>query len=295
MKQVFSIFLFLIPIMIFGQAKKTLKEKLWERVKPCFSMFEDMDDDGTLDFDQIDDARNGYLQISGEWPTCGCSCSSTVGAFKNSRGEYTFLQSDAVVCDWERRISSNRPIEDLLPEGFGIHAFTSGPIEDHLNGSAFFLDVEIPQKGTDTKVKLELIPFGLSVKGDQIIGFEYKQQQPYKSFRGIRKIAANVEKEATIDHILNGDFEKISVADQQLIQNQIDIEGIGFNSQSELRDALIMLENIYEIYNQLKTKELTLGWNRMESRFFIKRKGKPVEKESFINFLLKNPYWDVMC
>ncbi|GAB5554542.1 MAG: hypothetical protein Sapg2KO_41330 [Saprospiraceae bacterium] len=258
-------------------------------------MFEDMDDDGVLDFDQIDDARNGYLQISGSWPTCGCSCSSTVGAYKNSKGDYTFLQSDQVICDWERKISSNRPIEDLLPEGFGIHSFTSEPVEDQLNGSAFFLDFEIPRKGTDTKVKLELIPFGLFVKGDQLIGFGYKQQQPYKRFHGIRKIAANLENVATMDHLLNGRFDKISLADQQLIQNQINKEGIGFNTQSELRESLIMLENIYEIYKQLETTELTLGWNRTESRFFIKGKGEELEKQSFIDFLLTSPYWDVMC
>lgn len=295
MKHLLSIVLCLIPLLAFTQSKKSLKEILWEKVNPCYSMFEDMDDDGALDFDKIDDARNGYLQISGTWPTCGCSCSSTVGAYKNAQGAYTFLQSDQVVCDWERKISSNRPIKDLLPEGFGIHSFTSAPVEDQLNGSAFFLDFEIRQKGTDTKVQLELIPFGLSVKGDQLIGFEYKQQQPYKRFQGIREIATNLEKETTIEYLLNGDFEKISPADQQLVQNQITPAGIGFKTLSELREGLVMLENIYEIYNRLETNELTLGWNRTASRFFIKAKGKRIEKISFIDFLLNSPYWDVMC
>lgn len=295
MKYLLGVMLCLIPSLVFTQTQKSLKDILWEKVNSCYSRFDDMDDDGVLDFDKIDDARNGYLQISGSYPTCGCSCSATVGAYKNSKGAYTFLQSDQFSCDWVRKVSSNRPIEDLLPEGFGLHSFTSQSFEDQLNGSAFFLDFEIPRKGTDTKVKLELIPFGLSMKGEPLIVYEYKQQQPYKHFGGIRSIARNLENEETIDHLLNGDFEKISSADQKLIQNQISSGGIGFNSESELREGLIMLENIYEIYNQLETRELILGWNRTASRFFIKGKGKKIEKQSFIDFLLTSPYWDVMC
>lgn len=132
MTKILSIFLIILPLLGHGQTQNPLSNILWDRVNHCYSQFEDMDEDGLPDFDKVDDSRNGYLKIWGEWPTCGCGCSSTVGAYKNSQGAYTILQSDQANCSWERKLSSNRELSDILPESFGIQSFSSTPIEETL-------------------------------------------------------------------------------------------------------------------------------------------------------------------
>ena len=93
MKFLIRLLFMLIPIIGMGQNKNTLSKMLWDRVGVCFSNFEDMDEDGSPDFDKIDDSKNGYLKISGSFPTCGCTCASAVAAYKNAAGSYTALRS----------------------------------------------------------------------------------------------------------------------------------------------------------------------------------------------------------
>ncbi|SHJ98109.1 hypothetical protein SAMN04488028_102365 [Reichenbachiella agariperforans] len=285
----------LIPAIGFGQSQKTLSEILWSRVNSCYSMFEDMDDDGIPDFNKIDDSKNGYLKISGSWPTCGCSCSSEVGAFKNSSGSYIILQSDEVECCWERRISSNHDLIEILPDGFGINNFTSEPIKSDMDYSVFFLGIEIPRIGTDTKVKIELIPFGLFPKGVNLICFEYQQENHHKYLYGIRDVAKEMSDIETINYLLNGSFDKISPTDNLLISKEIGTDDSRFKSMEEMREYLIQLKNTYDLYCKLKTNELILGWNRNESKFYIKDEGEKIQQITFRDFLINNRYWSWMC
>jgi len=85
----------LFPALSFGQKSTSLSEQLWSRVKFCYDMFEDNDEDGKPDFKKIDDSKNGYLKIFGVTPPCGCACNATVGAYKQKDGKYSFLQSDS--------------------------------------------------------------------------------------------------------------------------------------------------------------------------------------------------------
>lgn len=295
MKLILRLLFLLIPVFSFAQTQNSLSEILWSRVTSCYSMFEDMDDDGVPDFSEIDDSKNGYLQISGGWPTCGCSCTSTVGAYKNSTGDYTLLQSDEMNCDWARKVSSNKEMSTILPDGFGINSFASLPIVEKSDSPLFFIDFEIPHVGTDTKVKIELIPFGLFPEGEQIICFEYKQEETQKSLRGISNIAKNLTDDNTINHLLNGDFNKINSSDNKLIINEIGTDNSRFVSMQEIQKYVKKLKQIYDVYTILDTNELTLGWNRIESRFYIKEKGKKLSKTSFKEFLVENVYWGWLC
>ena len=67
MKNILLFFVIVIPSLVCGQKQETLSGILWGRVNNCYSMFEDMNDDGVLDFNKIDDSQNGYLKISGSW------------------------------------------------------------------------------------------------------------------------------------------------------------------------------------------------------------------------------------
>lgn len=295
MKNFILILIVIIPSIGFGQTPKTLSEILWSRVNNCYSMFEDWDDDGVPEFDKIDDSKNGYLKISGSWPTCGCSCSSEVGAYKNGNREYIILQSDRVECSWERKVSSNKDLKSVLPLNFGINQFTSEEIDWKNDYSIFYVDVEIPRIGTDTKVRIELVPFGLLPQGENPICFEYKQEKPNKSLHGIRNVAKEMSDENTINYLLEGSFEKISSEDNQLISKEIGTDDSRFKSIAEIQEYLLHLKTVYDIYSGLKTNELIFGWNRNESRFFIKEEGERLPQISFVEFLIDNKYWSWMC
>ncbi len=261
-------------------------------------MFEDMDEDGFTDFNKIDDSQNGYLMISGGWPTCGCSCSSAVSAYKNQEGKYIILQSDKVLCSWERRIYSNKELKEILPISFGINSFISGQITEKISYPVLFLDFEIPHIGTDTKVTIELVPFGLKPDGNELYCFEYKENGGYsncKSIYRIADIAQEIKDDNTLDYLVKGDFDKISKSDNNIILKAIGDDDSRFKSKEEIQQYLRELKKIYNIYLMLETTELTLGWNRQDSKFFIKDKGNKPDKLVFKDFLIKNKYWSPMC
>jgi hypothetical protein len=287
-------FLFL-PIFSFAQVN-TLNDQLWTRVMTCYDMFEDSNEDGLPDFDKIDDAKNGYLKISGTWPTCGCSCNSTVGAYKNKKGTYTMLQSDGVTCSWERKISSDRNLIDVLPAGFGLENFSNQDLNSEILAPAFFFNFDIPRYGTETKVSIELVPFGLTPDGEDIHCFEYKEDTENGnviSLLSIRDIAEQIKNEKTLDYILSGEFDKILDVDMIAIERTFD-ENF-FTSIEDIREHLWTLKKIYNIYNKLEYTELTLDWNIENSRFYIKSKGKKAVKMSFRQFLKDGLYWNPIC
>ncbi|MGB1217431.1 MAG: hypothetical protein ACPG5P_06120, partial [Saprospiraceae bacterium] len=251
MKHISLVLVVIIPILGFGQTQQTLSKILWSRVNNCYSMFEDWNEDGVPEFDKIDDAKNGYLKISGSWPTCGCSCSSEVGAYKDNDGEYTILQSDEIVCSWERKISSNKELKDILPLDFGVNSFMIEHIDDKSYAPIFLIDFEIPRIGTDTKVRLELIPLGLFPQGDNLICFEYKEQQARKPLHGIRNIAKEIADTNSLTHLLNGDFDKISAVDKDLISKEIGTADSHFKSITEIQEYLIKLKKTYDVYANL--------------------------------------------
>lgn len=282
----------------FGQTQESLSDILWNSVNSCYSNFEDMNDDGVPDFKKIDDSKNGYLQISGSWPTCGCSCSSTVGAYKNSKGKYVLLQSDRVLCSWERRISSNKNLSEILPKDFGINEFTIEKINNTFGYSIFFFEIEIPRIGTDTKVKIELVPFGLKPEEKKLGCFSYKELERFsncKSLYEIERIARKIESDETIDHILSGNFEKISENDYDIVEGAIGTSSSRFDSKAELQKYCFELEEIFKIYQSLDCLEIVLGWNREESKFYVKEKKGSPSNISFREFLKTNKYWSPNC
>lgn len=280
---------------LYTQAQSSLSKTLWNRVNKCYSNFEDMDDDGFPDFDLIDDTKNGFLHIYGEWPTCGCSCSSTVGAYKNKNGAYIFLQADEYVCSWEKKISSNKLLKDILPANFGINSFTSQKIAEKAENAILFANFDVPQKGTDTRVKLELIPFGIFQKGNNFVCLEYVQGESAKSLIGIRGIAEGMADTNTLNYLLKGSFDKINAADMKLISSKIREGVYYFSSLKEIQHYLTQLHKAYIIYSKLEVDELLLGWDKEKSKFYIKEKGKKISHTTFAKFLLANSYWDYMC
>lgn len=294
MKHLFLILTIAVPLITFAQKQEVLSSILWSRVSKCHAMFEEMNSD----FNKVDDSKNGYLEISGEFATCGCSCHSTVGAYKNSEDAYVILQSDEFVCAWEKSISSNLALKEILPIDFGIKSFTLKPIKHEFKHPIFFLNFEIPRIGTDTKVTIELIPFGLNPEGKALACFNYAELEGHsnsKSLYEIEKIARRIESDKTLDYIISGNFNEISNHDSKIINEAIGKGSDKFDSKTELQNYFLELKAIFDTYQSLDFLQITLGWNRQESKFYVKAKKENTLSITFRKFLKENKYWSPVC
>lgn len=284
----------------FTSAQNSLSEQLWERVKNCNLALEDMDDDGMIDYETfIDDSKNGYLSISGSYPTCGCSCSSTVGAFKTAKGAYVFLDQSYWSCSWEHQISSNRPLNALFPSNLEKELF--GENEKSTDRAFFYLSLKIPQFGTLTEVEIKTIPFGLKVATEgSLITYGYSQEknvETYASYQ-IEMISRDCEHPETIEHLLNRTYDQIDAGDMELIQGVIkknDYDDSRFASIEDISLQMNLLKRAYEAYGSLQYDKITLGWDKSKEQFYIKSKDRKPMKMSFKEFIEEMIYWSPIC
>jgi hypothetical protein len=281
-----------------GQASQTLGGQLWERAEKCYSMFEDDDDDGKVDYEElIDDAQNGYLKVSGSYPTCGCGCTSEIGAYADQSGQYTFIEKEAWSCSWTERIHSNKSLESVLPDDLVSHGFFAGKPDVNNEIAPFYLDIEIPRVGTDTTVSLKLIPFGLMVKSKGLLVYDYSEEDNSNSkpLYNVSDIARKVRNPQTLDNIVSGQFDKIPPSDMLVINEAIGDDLDKFKSKEELRKYLKELKTAHDLYTLIKHNTLLLKWNRDTGKFSIKEKGNPPKPITFRDFLTENWYWAMLC
>jgi len=204
MKYLFLFLLIFIPVLGYGQTTNSLSEMLWNRAINRCSI--EVEDGG-----MVDDSTNGYLAIPGGGDGM-CGCSVIVGAYKNNSDEYIFLQFDEGHCNWSKVISSNKNLVEILPEGFGINDFISQPISYKINHPIFFAKFEIPRVGTDTKVKLQVIPFGLKQKGRSLLCYGYWQEGAWpatncKNLSSIQRVAWKIQDGKTLDYLFRLAFK----------------------------------------------------------------------------------------
>ena len=292
--------LFVLPHIVVCQNKANLEKQLWERVQNCYSLFEP-NEDGILEYNKIDDSKNGYLRVWGSFPTCGCTCSSTIGAYKDTNGIYTFLQKEEFLCEYRKSISSNKDLGKILPENFGIHTFLKEELNISSDYAVFFLDVEIPRFGTDTKFTLRLIPFGiLQEQKNSVISYSYSQENENTSAQYIKEIeymANKIIDDSTLTYLLKKNYESIHIDDRKFIENAlVGQDSMGyFDSFDELSEKLNILKNAYDIYSQLDFMSVLMQWDKEKARFEIKSKSDEPKTMTFKEFLLENVYWTPIC
>jgi hypothetical protein len=298
MKKITLLLLFvLLSFFIYSQS---LSDLMWERVDACHSNLEDVDEDGKIDYDEvIDDSKNGYLKIAGSWPTCGCGCTSEVGAYKGNKGKYTFLQKDTYSCSWVHKISSNRPLEEIMPENLTIRTFIkAGNINESPIKSYFYYDIDIPHYGTDTKLMIRPIPFGLNIHGQDMICFGFEEGSNYSENSALRRIqymSKNLSDHKTLELLKDGNYNLISEKDLKLIHESIGDDASRFLSIEDISAEIRLLYDIYNHYLMLEFDSLILSWDREKSRFYIKRTGKKPPNMSFQEFLETMSFWSPLC
>ena len=276
---VISIFL---AVNVFGQSGKSLSQQLWDRVLPSY---QDTIDTIGANWKKetgakiVDDSRNGYLYVSAACPP-GCLITHIVAAYTNQGGGYTFIEKYERSCNSVYKMSSSRPLKDVLPAGFGSKDFMPN-YSGKNNGYAFFnVDIDIPKVGTATKLTIKTIPFGKMIKNNDVICYE--QEYVDDSFkvepRELRDLITNLEDPQTLQYILDGQYNKIN-------QNDADNFLISQKKQDLTADVKF-LKQIYDAYTQIESKSIILDWDISKSRFFVKSKVKAGKVLSFRDFLL---------
>lgn len=297
-----EILLFITAILSFNcYYSQSLSEQLWERVQPCNVALEDMDEEGKHNYEEIvDDAKNGYLKISGSYPTCGCECSYTVGAYKTAAGKYVLIDKSTWSCGWTNKISSNREIQKILPSNLteSVLGYNAKP---SFEKAYFYFDLEIPHHGTETKLAVKIIPFGLKIvtKDQSLFSYEYEESGNVENY-AIYNISEIIKKfdQGTINALMNAEYAEISDKDMEILSNYIrknDYDSGRFASIEEITDLFVQLRDVYEKYQSLKFSKFTLDWNREKEQFYIKSSDSSPKEMSFMEFLEIVPFWMPMC
>lgn len=280
------------------QKTSSLKKQMWEYIDLCHSAIlagEDTD----LKPEIIDDCSNGYLEVSGVWPTCGCGCKSIVGAYKKTDGSYFFLNTDTWNCTYKHSISSSEELFSVMPAGFGLNTFldTSG-IDISDKYCVFYLSIDIPRYGTKTKFTLELVPLGLMVESaDEICLSIEENQSEHSNVRFmyyLGDIVKSIPDVNSIFAIMGRNDEKLSESEKNAINNIV--EGADYDEKfSSLSQDLSYVYYRYKMYERLKYKSVILDWDRNKSRFKIIEMEKAPLKLDFITFIIESEFWQPVC
>ncbi len=281
------LFLGMCSQMFFGQNK--LSTQLWNKVKECHAMLEDMDGDGKVDYDTlIDDTKNGYLKIAGSWPTCGCSCENTVAAFKKADLSYVFLKEEYLNCSWKYKVTASKPIKTVFPKEI-IQDFFAKRIA--INDTRYFyLDIVLPQKGTD--IKINILPTPIGLKTEMNNPFEFKEEGHKKSFYDIYTLAQRV-KEETLIALIEEKFQEIAPEEYKIVEGFIKMNDD--LSVEMVSKNLKKIKAIYNTYTKIIYQEIVLKWNRVNGQFEFKNKIKKTKRLTFKQFLMATPYWSLTC
>lgn len=273
---------------------QNLEQKMMDQLGPCAeTLWEEGEDYYTL---KDAYAKNGYLSISGGWPTCGCGCNATVAAFRDAQKNYTFLRWEEWDCAQEFGSYSSRKMEDILPRDFSLNAFVSEDrkaIEFNAK-SYFYLELELPIHGTDIPVKLKPLPLGML--GNSKNGMVYNTQSVEvtdHAAANLRKIANTLETEAQLNLLKTNSLEKLPTGLQEQI-NKILKQHYEYTWDAFYL-LLMQSYDAYLIYNQLDYEEAVLGWDRENARFFLKSKAKKTVKKTFLEFLRTAKTYEIIC
>ena len=281
---------------------QTMKEGLFNMVSNCYNAWEKakaegwaLDDPELKDFGYghiTYDIPNGYVETSGITdadPPFMNECEAKAAAFKDAKGQYTYVKYDLYYCRYYEESTASRDIKDVMPEGFGLDSFVGHHVEKPSTVS-FLLTFDIPKIGTEMDIHLKILPFGLAP--NDVNGLTYKQTRKVSEFekplRCFREIAQDVDN-ATLLLAAEGKYDKIPPQQKQRFIKEIKVIKESGNGKVSIKDILLIandLKKMYDIYSSLECVQMTLKWNKQTARFEIKSKGpKPPAYSTFKDFL----------
>ncbi|WP_273568632.1 hypothetical protein [Maribacter halichondriae] len=279
--------------------KSSMSDILWTEA----GGYIDINKDNGGSYDIVDETKNGYLKIAFTEQGCGCYYETTIGAYKNSIGNFTTLKMDWDGCGSRKTLSSNKGLTPILPEDFGLQTFLpkSKETEYQITSAVFYLEAEIPRKGTDTRLNLSYIPFGIQMAPkNNILAYEYKQISEHGRTNflysyALKSMLRKISDENTAQCILERSIDDIVPEDKKLVEKLYG-ENKPFRGIDELAAQIHQLKTIYEIAKDIEYESVILGWDRDKARFYIREKIKNEASElSFLEFVRQLPFLMAVC
>jgi len=297
-----TLFFALLSFLTFSSAngqRMSVEDALWDEVggRPG----DMLEDEASRQI--TDDAANGYLQIASTQEGCGCYYETTAAAYRQVNDDYTILKADWDACAWKKTLSTNTDLFEMLPEDFGLHTFLpkSKETEYQITSAVFYLEAEIPRKGTDTKIDLSYIPFGIHMTPeDHVLSYGYEQLSEHGGSNflysgALQTMLRKITDQNTLECILEHSIESIVSEDKELVQKLYG-KGKTYAGIEELAAQIRQLKTIYEIAKDVEYKSIILGWDRDEARFYIKEKIKNDAPDmSFLEFVQQLPFLVAIC
>lgn len=267
----------------------SLSKAMWSFVQACDAKLKSEGEYGS-DVKVINNIKNGYLHLSGSYPTCGCACSTSVGAYSKKNGNYSFLKYETWSCQWSASVSSQNNLRELLPHGFGLQTFVGDKNEVQLmEPTPFHLKVEVPNIGTDTVVDLSLIPLGLNMSCEGGLCFSTSENKDSTYEGWIDALPLQVKDRSTLSKVAKGEWDSILAEDKKIIDKLIQSCDVKLSTNCATKESmqknLNHLLKVFDFYNGLKYTRLILGWDKSLGRFYIKNKMKPEANKSFYDFI----------
>ncbi len=288
----------LIALLLIGWVEaalaQNLTEQLYQQLGPCATTLEEEGEE----FHTLKDAyaKQGYLSISGGWPTCGCGCNATVAAFRDAQKKYTFVRWEYWDCAQEFGLYTSSNIEEVLPKGWSINSFVDAqktPITE-LTQSYFYIAVELPIYGTDVHIKLKPLPLGMLGKSNNGLVYNTKSVEIMDATAAnLRSIANLLETEAQLDLLQTKGIGALP----ELLQSKIRAilkQNHGY-TEAKFERLLNEAHRAYRIYKQLDFDAAIWGWDRTQARFFLKSKTKKNGTKTFWEFLKTAKTYEVLC
>jgi hypothetical protein len=101
--------------------------------------------------------------------------------------------------------------------------------------------------------------------------------------------------ETTLEYLLNGEYEKINSSDKNYINQTIGEEYGQFKTMPDITGCLKEMYRAYELYSKITNKEMLLGWDKTNARFYVKEQKTKTQPVTFRVFLGDARYWGPAC
>ncbi len=234
------------------------------------------------------DYGNGYLLLHTRLADEERTFSDEIVAFKDSKGKYTFFNSDVsylkgygigkcTIYPNGRKFISNRPLHKVFPK-ITMQTFAPNIRDKALKDILSNLDVRFPRKGTTVTASIEPLQNRLG--------------EPSRLQNILVDWAKQLNDKQSLNALMHG--QPLNSDDGQVLAKMLQVYA-GKNSEikqeTTRKEALEFLRRLEGFYNQnkrFKFSRIKLAWDRQQGRFHLANK-IPTKHLSFYDYIVSLP------
>jgi len=273
-----------------------VSDGLREGVAGCYEAVTDTDELSPERW--IFEPANGYAEVYGAYPACGCTCSSTTAAFRVGDGSYRMLSRTAWKCSWAKGLVGD-DWDNVLPPDLR-ETLLPGQSKDAGVG-VVSLDVRLPRKGTDTVLEVNLIPMGLDLPcPGRVCHYQTDREGSRGSFYAqadlVKKLMEGGLRSDALVALAKDGPSALSEPSQALVQRVMGEASDPVVALAGVRLFLGQAWERWEVVRTLTAQELLLRWDRERGVFVVVPEGtRPPKLKAFEDYLQAVGTYSPMC